>query len=40
LDELSGRTYLSPGDQRLERQLKKEKLAAKDQIVRVRAESG
>ena len=38
LDELSGQTYLSPIDQRLEKQIKKEKLAAKDEMMRVRTQ--
>lgn len=38
LAELSSRKYLSPEDQRLEAELKKKKLAAKDRMLRMAEE--
>jgi len=36
LEQLSGHTYLTPQEIRLEKRLKKEKLAAKDEMMKVR----
>lgn len=38
LEELSGHTYLTPQEIRLEKRLKKEKLAAKDEMAKVRTQ--
>ncbi|MAQ15161.1 MAG: hypothetical protein CMN30_10265 [Sandaracinus sp.] len=38
LSELSGHTYLTPRELRLEKRLKKEKLAAKDEMQKVRTQ--
>lgn len=37
LEELSGHSYLTPQELRLEKRLKKEKLAAKDQMAKLDA---
>ncbi|MBO6939119.1 MAG: YdcH family protein [Deltaproteobacteria bacterium] len=38
LEELSGHAYLTPQEARLEKRLKKEKLAAKDEMAKVRTQ--
>lgn len=38
LEQLSGHSYLTPQEVRLEKRLKKEKLAAKDEMAKVRTE--